>query len=556
VSADAAVAAVVVVATLVLMTSGRVPAVLALGLGLAASGLLGLAPPAALFAGLSNAGVVTVGAMLVIAKGIVQTGAINRVTWALLSTATSASQALRRLVLPVGTGSALMNTTPIVAMLVPAAKELEQTRRIPAREILLPIAHVTTLAGSVTLIGTSSNLLIAGIAQKQGVDMGMVSFTPVALPVAVAGTLVIFVTARVMLRGAEERTTRRMRWRVEIPVTARALATGRLPAEMGVASTQEYELVEIQRWGEAVPVESPIEDEDVLVFAATEAGVRALWGSPRFGLAPQRLYLVSVGMGEHGHLRDLEEGERLRVVAARTDRPLRDTPAVPGSTCFVTTSSVDELDGRRGVGLWQDVAGRTPQPHRTWRAAVILVAVILSASFGLVPIELAAFTGALLMVVGRVLTPTAAARALDWNVLLILAGSVGLGSVVVESGLADVIATGVKQASGGSMLAVVVVFAVVTTLLTNLVTNAAAASILTPVALSITGELGVDPVTLLALIGTCISFTFINPFSHQSNLMVLEPGGYTNAQFARFGVPLIVAGLISVVTVGYLLLRP
>ena len=87
--------------------------------------------------------------------------------------------------------------------------------------------------------------------------------------------------------------------------------------------------------------------------------------------------------------------------------------------------------------------------------------------------------------------------------------------------------------------------AVVTALLTNLVTNAAAASILTPVAIVLATEIGLDPVTMLALIGTCISFTFINPFSHQTNLMVIGPIGYSKAQFVRFGAPLLVVCLAA-----------
>jgi Na+/H+ antiporter NhaD/arsenite permease-like protein len=102
----------------------------------------------ALFAGLSNGGVITVAGMLVIAKGVVKTGVIARATWRLLATVTTAAQALRRLIVPVGVGSALMNTTPLVAMLIPAARQLQQTRDVPARELLLPIAHATTLAGS------------------------------------------------------------------------------------------------------------------------------------------------------------------------------------------------------------------------------------------------------------------------------------------------------------------------------------------------------------------------------------------------------------------------
>ena len=185
----------------------------------------------------------------------------------------------------------------------------------------------------------------------------------------------------------------------------------------------------------------------------------------------------------------------------------------------------------------------------------VLAAVIVSASFGLAPVELVSISGALLLVITGVLTPTAAVRALDWNVLFILAGSIGLGAVVVASGLADALADGIRHLTSGNVLLVVVVFAVTTTIMTNLVTNAAAASILTPVAISIATELAINPVTILALIGTCISFTFINPFSHQSNLMVMRPGGYSTATFARFGVPLIIVSVLAACATCYLIVR-
>ncbi len=547
-------AAFIVLGTLVAMASGKIPAVLALATGLAVAGLTGVATPSELFSGLSNGGVITVAAMLVIAKGIVQTGVVTRVTWALLSTVTTARQALRRLMFPVGIGSSLMNTTPIVAMLVPAAKELEQTRRIPARELLLPIAHVTTLAGSVTLIGTSSNLLIAGIASVGGVNVSMLSFAPVALPVALIGWAVIYVTAPLMLRGRTTSTEVVKDWRVEIPVSASALARGRLAADIGVASTQEYRLEGIERWGEHVEPTATIEAGDVLVFAATHGGVTALWGSPHFGLSPERLFEVSVSTGEHGSLRDLEQDSDVRVIAAQTDTPFRDSSVVPGQTCFVSGASAEVVEDHAAVALWQDAASRTPQPRKTWIAVSILAAVIVAASFGLAPVELVSMSGAVLMVLTRVITPRSAVRALDWNVLFILAGSVGLGAIVVTSGLADVIADAIRTLSAGNVLLVVIVFVVTTAVMTNLVTNAATAAILTPVGLGIAAELNLDPVLLLALIGTCISLTFLNPFSHQSNLMVMGPGGYSFATFARFGVPLYLASIVVASTVGYLLL--
>jgi di/tricarboxylate transporter len=547
-------AAIVVVATLAAMASGKVPAVLALASGLAVGGILKLAPVPALFAGLSNGGVITVAGVLVIAKGVVKTGVIARATWRLLATVTTVAQALRRLIVPVGVASALMNTTPLVAMLIPAARQLQQTRDVPAREVLLPVAHATTLAGSVTLIGTSSNLLIAGIASDDGVRVSMLSFAPVALPVCLVGWILLLLAAPRLLRGKTGGEPCQQPWRVEVPIASGAIAIGRRAADIGIERTQDYVLQAIMRHGEHVPAAEAFEAGDRLVFAASEVGVRSLWESPRFGLSSQHLYTVSVGPGEHGTLFELE-GDDLRVIAAETAKPLGDTTAVPGAMVFVTSPDTEELARHEAFTLWAQAAGRAPQPGKTWTALGILTAVVVAASFGLAPVELTAFAGAVLMVLTRVLTPRAAVRALDWNVLFILAGSVGLGAIVVESGLAAVLARSIEQVSSGSVAIVVVVFALTTTVITNLITNAAAASILTPVALGIAAKLGINPVTLLALVATCISFTFINPFSHQSNLMVMEPGAYSTRTFARFGAPLVIVSLATVIVVTWALLN-
>ena len=539
------VAAVIVVGTLVLMTSGVVSPIIALTSGVILAALLRIITPAQAFSGLSNAGIITVGAMLVIAKGIVQTGIVSRATRRLLLTVTSARQALRRLAVPVGVASGLMNTTPIVAMLIPASKQLEQTRNIPAREVMLPIAHLTTLAGSITLIGTSSNLLIAGIAGTKGVDMSLLSFAPVALPVAVVGALVLYFTAPRILRGQGTTEESVLDWRVELPLSGRAISIGRMPHKLGLKKTRDYELESIKRDGEYLAPDAELRAGDLLVFYATEAGIKSLWVNPLFGLEPHRLYSVSVNTGEHGTLNDFEDLGAIRVIAAQTTVSLRRTPLTAGATCYVTAEDVQAIQDSEFVALWQDAASRAPQPGKTWLALAILVAVIGAASLGLAPVELTSVAGALLMVLTGVLTPRSAARALDWNVLFILAGSVSLGAVVIESGLADQLAKLIRFIAAGNELGIVLVLAVVTALLTNLVTNAAAASILTPVAIVLAIEIGLDPVTMLALIGTCISFTFVNPFSHQTNLMVIGPIGYSKAQFVRFGAPLLVVCLAA-----------
>lgn len=544
-------AAAIVVLTLVAMASGKVPPVLALATGLAAAGVTGVVEPSALFGGLSNGGVITVAAMLVIAKGVIHTGVVSRVAWRLLRTVRSAGQTLRRLIVPVGVMSALINTTPIVAMLIPAVKELQQTRGIPARQVLLPIAHATTLAGSTTLIGTSSNLLIAGIASGAEVEVGMYSFAVVALPVCLVGWAWLLVASPRAFTAAQDAPDTDRDWRVELPVAPRAIGIGRRARDLGVASTQLYSLVTIRRGLDELDAEQPLDAGDVLVFDATEEGVAALWRSPRFGLMEQRLYAASVAPGERGTLGDLEAHGDVDVIAARTREPLQETMANAGDTVYLTCEDPQALQQHSDIGLWQDAAGKAPQPGRTWWALGILLGVILAASFGLARVEIAAFTGAVLMVLSGVLTPRAAVRALDWNVLFILAGSVGLGAIVVESGIADVISDAITTVSAGSLTAVVITLAVSTTILTNITTNAAAASILTPIGLTLAAAFDVDPLVLLALIGTCISFTFLNPFSHQSNLMVMQPGRYRMGSFVKFGIPLVIVSLVTAIAVSY-----
>jgi di/tricarboxylate transporter len=547
------VAAALVLAALVAMASGRVDPLLALLVALILAGILGIAPADQLASGLSNSGVITVAAMLVIAKGIVQTGVVSRATWALLASTGSAQQVFRRLSFPIGVASALINTTPLVALLIPAARQLEQTKRIPAREVLLPLAHVTTLAGSVTLIGTSSNLVIAGIAGERDVDMGMFSFAAVALPVALVGAVVVYLTSGRALRGPVESAAPTKDWRVEIPVTAPARAENRRAAALGIYKTQEYELVGIQRWGTMVGPDEPIEAGDLLVFEATEEGIAAIWRTPLFGVSAQRLYAVSVSAGEPASLHDFERDGSLKIIAARSDHSLHETDLNPGETCYVAGESEEAVARSPVVALWQTATSRAPQPSKTFVALGILLCVIVAASFGLTPAEVAASAGAVAMVLTGVITPRSAVRALEPKVLGLIAGSIGLGAIVVESGIAGELADAISDLADGT-LGLVIVLAVATTVMTNLVTNAATASILTPVALRIASDMGVDPVTVLALIGTCVSFTLINPFSHQSNVMVMQPGGYSTALFARFGAPILAACLVTVCGVAYLLL--
>ena len=264
---------------------------------------------------------------------------------------------LVRLIPPVGAISSLINTTPIVAMLIPATKEVQQRAGIPARSVLLPVAHATTLAGSTTLVGTSSNLIIAGFATSAGVHLSMFSFVPIALPVALVGWVALVLLSRHLLRGRSRHKTAPLDWRAEIPVSGKAVGIGRTATSMGMHKTAEFELVEIRRWGQPVDIDSPIEGGDLLVYRTTELGVQMLWESPRFGLAPLHLFAVTIGTENPGTVRDLQDEEDLLVVAAQTHHRSGTRPQNPAA-CAMCSS--------RRARCWKSM--NSSACGRTWQA--------------------------------------------------------------------------------------------------------------------------------------------------------------------------------------------
>lgn len=193
-------ALILVIGCLIALASGKVPGVLAFIVTLTLAGLLGVAPSAELLSGFSSTGVITVAAMLVVARGVVKTGVVSRVTFRVLAGVPTARSALARLLGPLGIASAFINNTPIVAMSIPAVRELEQRAGLSARRIYMPVAFAAAIGGTLTLIGTSSNLLIASLAGDEGVEITMFSFLPVALPafIAAVGALVLLAPALIL----------------------------------------------------------------------------------------------------------------------------------------------------------------------------------------------------------------------------------------------------------------------------------------------------------------------------------------------------------------------
>ncbi|MEL0282439.1 MAG: SLC13 family permease [Actinomycetota bacterium] len=540
------VASLLILGCLIALASGRVPPVLAFAATLTLAGLLGVAPSSELLSGLSSTGVVTVAAMLVVAAGVVHTGIVSRATRKILGGASNLQQSLIRLLFPVGFASSLMNNTPIIAMTIPAAQELEQTRGIPARRVLMPIAFAAALGGTITIIGTSSNLLIASLADLGGVELNFFAFTPVAIPTFIVGIVLVILVVRRLIPEGPPIEVRALQWRVELPVAPRALLVNKTLASQGLASTRDFTAVTVIRATEEIAIDERLEAGDVVVFQANADGVGELWGNPRFGQKEQRLYEVTLGAEATGNLGELNARDDMDVISARNaTQVLSETPAQAGELLYVTADSQSLVESVDGVAMVADVGNRAPQVAKTAKGVAILGVVVVVLMLGIFPTEWVASAGALAMLLFRVITPRAAFRALNWNLLGVLAGAVGLGAIATSSGLTDAIADWVTQTSGDSVAILVVLVAVVAVVLAAVVTTAAAVSMLVPIILAVSASLSVAPEPLLALLAVAACLSFINPFSNQSFLLVMGPGGYSFKDYVRLGTPAVLATLVT-----------
>ena len=259
-----------------------------------------LGPDAGLLAGFSNPGVLTVGVLFVVAAGMYSTGAVNRVIDQLIGLPRTLGEAMTKILPFVAGASAILNNTPLVAMMVPVVRDLSRTTGLPASKLYLPVSFASILGGASTLIGTSTNLIIAGMVAEQlalndptAPPMRTVTFLDpafVGVPAAIVGLVfIVFVGSRLLpsrVSGGGERGALGRWYRVEMDVAADSPLTGKSLDSVGLASSSDYQLTEWRRGEDVVNdrVQTMLEARDRLTFTADVDGLGALWS--RVGLMP------------------------------------------------------------------------------------------------------------------------------------------------------------------------------------------------------------------------------------------------------------------------------
>ena len=549
-----------------------------------------LAPLADSLKGFSNPGVLTVGALFMIAAGMYSTGAISILSDKLIGRPKSVLQAQMKILPSIAFGSAFLNNTPLVAMMIPVIRDMSRSCGLDARKLYMPLSYASILGGTCTLIGTATNLVIAGMI-TDAIHAGgsnLPYMEPVSLfglswigvPATIAGLAFIMLTSRWLLPStptSNEITGSRERkyFRVELKVDPQGPLAGKTIEEAGLASSEGFSILALLRRDNKVEFGpgTRLQPNDVLAFSADIDGAKTLWST--IGLAPiystrkatphrHRHHLVEVVVSNQsefvgqriGDLADRDREYEVWLVGmahegAAMGYPLRDAIIQAGDVALLEVQDRFFYRNRNEIDFAMTKKLRGARIQRTDKAvlaSLITLAMITTVTLGWLTMLNAALLAAGAMLLTGCMDLSSAGKSVDFATLVVIASAMGLEAAVTSSGLSEIIGNFLGALGGDNVyLALAVVF-LGCILMDAMVTNVASAVFMFPIALTIAQGLGVSfmPFAITVMVGA--SCSFISPVSYQTNLMVYGPGEYSFGDFVKIGVPLsVVVGVITVV---------
>ena len=574
----------VLVTAVILMVRGRAPDI-ALLCGLVVVMLAGVIDAGTAIRGFGNEGLLTVAALFVVAAGMQNTGTIRWLASLLLRSGSGIRSTLANLCIPTAFVSAFLNNTPIVAVLTPATIDFAKRQRYSPSKLLMPLCFATTLGGTLTLIGTSTNLVVAGLVESAintaapnkliGLHaIGFFEITPIGLPLAIIGiAYLIFAAPKILPQRIPviEPLSDPRQYTARLEVAAGGPLDGRTIAEAKLRRLDGLFLVEIQRTGDSISAPGPdqrLRGNDTLVFAGAVEQIVALRSTP--GLNPDgekktstnsrgRLMIEAVISNSFPGLKSSirEFGFRARYDAAviavarngeRVTGRIGDIILQVGDTLLLEANESFLARNRssRDFFLVSGLPSSDLRPQRAILALSILIAMIGAATYSgnmLAP----ALAAAVAMVVCGCLRAADARASIDISILLVIGAGLGLSNAVEASGLGASLGQFILGLGAGSVLASLAAVYLVTVILTSLISNAAAAAIVFPLALATATQAHTDPMPFVLAVLFAASAAFATPIGYQTNLMIYGPGGYRFSDFVRFGFTLnIIAFIITI----------
>ncbi len=554
--------------------------------GLALLLLLGILDEKDLGRIFSNSAPMTIGAMFVLGAALTRTGVIDWVALKFESWAgSSLTRAIFILALIVVPLSAFMNNTPVVIVFLPVLMAFARSTGLKASKLLIPLSFLSILGGTITLIGTSTNLLVSGLSKQQGQPaFSIFEISKLGVVYALIGFLYIYFIGRHLLPERDTvsslldaEDTRKFSSAVEIPGESELI--GQRLIENSIFSKRKrtivYEVIRNGRRVDDIPLDAiTLQARDILWFRATSqqlveiqenSEVKTIHRNSEDDEQAAEIKTVEAIIGPQSPLigRSVKSSNirrRYGIMVAAVHRKgvnvregYQDMTLAFGDTLLLEgpATSIVRLN-QEGSFLSLNETLIEPKLKSKMAVAIgILAAVVLVAAIGAMSITSAAIVGAVLVILTGCLKMRNAYQSIEWDVLFLIYGMLGVGLAMQKTGGAEWIAmnvVGVMDSFGP--IVILAGFYLLTLVLTELVTNNAVAILMTPIAISVALSLDVSPRPFLVAIMFAASASFITPIGYQTNTYVYGAGGYRFADFIKVGLPLSltlwIAGIILI----------
>ena len=528
--------------------------------------------------GFSNSSVVVIGALFIIVGGLVHTGVLQWITKHLLGTPGSYHKAIVRLMLPVAILSSFLNNTTVVALFVNVVKMWGKKMHINPSKLLIPLSYASGMGGLCTLIGTPPNMIISGMyAEQTGVQMNILTPLIPGLFCLCVGILTMILLSRLLpdRKSAEESFESTGDYTVELLVPTECELVGKTVHEAQLDEVKGGNLIEIVRFDHEIitPVEKDefIFGGDRLIYSGQINDILELKNTHKLVNAEHHVFSVdemdkkrklrtayvsfgSKAIGQKWTETDFSAKDSLTLVAVsrrgeRIQESPRDIVLQAGDTllldCPASSKSLTDSVKRHLHFFESDEIPNIGK--KTLVSALIMLGMILLSSLKIMTLLQSAFLAALLMVATRCCSLEQAWKSINWNILMVFAGSVVLGTAIEKTGLAQMMATGILDICGDNPLVVMTAVCLVATVVTAFISNTATGAIFFPIIYNAAMTLGCNPLPFCVALMISVSSSYATPIGSPTHMLVYAPGAYRFSDFLKVGLLMNVVILIATI---------
>lgn len=518
------------------------------------------------FSGFSSTSVVIIGVLFVVVAGLTHTGVLQWIVKHLLGQPNSYSKAVIRLMLPVAALSSFLSNTTVVALFVGIVKMWSKKLNISPSKLLIPLSYASGMGGVCTLIGTPPNLIISGLyAENTGQAMNVLATTIPGLFCLCIGVLSIIAMRKLLpdRKAPEAAFESTSDYTVELLVPSDCPQVGKTIAEAGLDDVHGGSLIEILHYDD---VTSPVPDDELimggdrLVFAGQIDEILDLKKSHGLVNADHMVFTASE-VDKSRQLRtayvnfgsslinskiggsSFERDNNLVLVAVarrgkRIDQSPREVVLQAGDTLLLECPASMNMNTEQLSSQLQFFdSSQVPNiGKKTLISTTIMIAMVVLSALNVIPLLQCAFLAAMAMLIFKCCNVDQAMKSINWEILMVFAGSVVLGVAIQKTGIAERLAFGILDVCGTNPIVVMTAICLVGTFITEFISNTAAGAMFFPIMYQAAEKLGYEPYPFLIALMVSVSSSFATPIGSPTHMLVYGPGGYRFSDFMRIGL--------------------